>query len=63
MKRNLKLTERELQSMTETTETHKLLLALETAYVEAFEEGDWERVDYVGLCLDEIRTQLKEEAA
>jgi hypothetical protein len=60
MKRNLKLTERELQSM---TETKKLLLALETAYVEAFEEGDWERVDYVGLCLDEVRTQLREEAA
>lgn len=49
--------------MTETTKTHKLLLALETAYVEAFEEGDWARVDYVGLCLDEIRMQLKEEAA
>ena len=63
MKRNLKLTESELQSMTETTKTHKLLLALETAYVEAFEEGDWARVDYVGLCLDEIRMQLKEEAA
>lgn len=32
---------------------------LKAAYKEAFESGDWERADYIGLCIDDTRTEIK----
>ena len=35
------------------------LNALREARDDAFSEGDWERVDFIGICIDDTEKQLQ----
>lgn len=39
------------------------LAALRAAYTEAYAAGDWDRADYVALCIDDTEVELAKNAA
>jgi hypothetical protein len=45
--------------MSESYKLQQHIWAIEKARSDAFSEGNWDRVDYLTLCLDDSREQLE----